>query len=86
MKVDFSRDKLFETLKQAWDAHREYQKVYMHGVYDEEWPGWYAAYVLGRLGDFTTPSRLTVWLANVPNGEDWLTSAVAYIFEQIHAE
>ena len=29
---------------------------------DERWAGWYAAYVLGRVGDFATPSDLAEWL------------------------
>ncbi len=32
--------------------------------------GFYAAYVLGRFGDFTAPSALSQWLEEAPGGEE----------------
>ena len=43
----------------AGQAHHDYEAHFLRGVRDEHWAGWYAAYVLGRLGDFTTPTMLT---------------------------
>lgn len=33
-------------LRQAEAAHGEYETTVLDGVYDEDWPRWYAAYLL----------------------------------------
>ncbi len=33
-------------LKQAMKAHGVYEKNELHGVYDEQWPDWYAGFVI----------------------------------------
>jgi hypothetical protein len=33
-------------LKQAADAHHEYERILGHP--DADWPAWYAAYIVGR--------------------------------------
>lgn len=58
-------EELSKLLAETWNAHSEFQKVYLEGVRDEMWAGWYAAYVLGRLGPIMTPSRLTRLLESV---------------------
>jgi hypothetical protein len=45
---------------------------------------WYAAYVLGRLGDFTTPTLLTQWLLEVQD-ERWFKKAAEYIVGRLQA-
>ena len=78
-----TRDRLKEALDAAGSAHHEYQTTTLHGVRDERWAGWYAAYVLGRLGDFATPSDLAQWLADAPNGSDWSATAADYVLGQL---
>jgi len=39
-------------LDQAKEAHAEYERTELDGVYDEDWPRWYAHYVVDEgLGD-----------------------------------
>jgi len=33
-------------LEQAQAAHHEYEESELQGVYDDEWPAWYAQYVI----------------------------------------
>ena len=47
---------LAEILSAAGSAHHEYEQTALKGVRDELWAGFYAAFVLGRLGDFTAAS------------------------------
>lgn len=80
-----TRDELIQALETAGAAHHEYQTNALQGVPDEQWPGWYAAYVLGRVGDFVEPSVLANWLATAPASENWTASAVTHIEEQLQA-
>ena len=80
MKV--SADQLSAALEAAAHAHHDYQENALGGERDEQWPGWYAAYVLGRLGDFTTPSELSRWLSEA-NGEDWTAAATSHVRKQL---
>ena len=54
----------------------------LDGVRDEYWSAWYSAYVLGRLGDFTSPSDLTHLMDSVPSDGDWFSSASCLIFDK----
>lgn len=74
---------LAAALAAAGGAHHIYEETYLHGKRDEQWPGWYAAYVLGRLGDFTSPDTLTRWLEAAPAADDWSASAAAYVMQQL---
>ena len=76
-----SKDELAAALKAAGAAHHDYESNALSGEPDEHWPGWYAAYVLGRLGDFTTPTKLASWLADAPADEDWARSAADHVGE-----
>ena len=58
-------DALSEALKAAGSAHHDYESGFLGGERDEAWPGWYAAYVLGRLGDFASATELSEWLRDV---------------------
>ncbi len=75
-------DALRAALAAAGSAHHEYEMNALQGERDAQWPGWYAAYVLGRLGDFASPSDLTAWLEAAPSSDDWASSAAAYVLEQ----
>ena len=59
MSSDPTKEVLEQALAAAGKAHHDYETNILGGVRDEQWPGWYAAYVLGRLGDFTSPSQLS---------------------------
>lgn len=78
-----SQEELKEALDAAESAHHDYQTTTLRGVRDERWAGWYAGYVLGRLGDFATPSDLAKWLGASPAGDDWSTSAAKYVLGQL---
>ena len=62
---------LMEALSAAASAHHDYESNFLSGARDEQWSGWYAAYALGRLGDFTTPTKLAGWLSEVSGEGDW---------------
>ncbi len=74
-----AEQELFDALVAAGEAHHEYEHNALGGRHDEGWPGWYAAYVLGRLGDFAAPSALAAWLADVAGGDDWFAAAAAAV-------
>ena len=54
-----TEQQLRKTLSAAGSAHHDYESNFLSGARDEQWAGWYSAYVLGRLGDFATPTLLT---------------------------
>jgi hypothetical protein len=62
---------LAEVLSAAGSAHHEYEQTALKGVRDELWAGFYAAFVLGRLGDFTAASRLAALLEAVDAPSNW---------------
>jgi hypothetical protein len=35
-------------LAEAGTAHHQYEQTVLKGVYDQEWPAWYAGYILER--------------------------------------
>ncbi len=74
---------LGETLSEAGLAHHDYESNFLGGVRDDRWSGWYSAYVLGRHGEFTTPSCLTRWLEEVPGDGDWPKIAAAHIISNL---
>jgi len=76
---------LKETLIAAGNTHHDYQANFLNGVNDEYWAGWYAAYTLGRLGEFTTPTTLTRWLEGVSGDGDWSMNAASYVQSVIEA-
>ena len=78
-----SRDELAVALADAGDAHHDYEQVSLGGKRDELWPGFYAAYALGRLGNFVRPSTLSSWLVEAPAGEHWPTAAADYVLERM---
>ena len=75
------RAALAAALAAAGAAHHEYEEVALAGVRDEGWPAFYAAYVLGRVGDFIAPSRLAALLEAVDAPDDWPTAAAAHVLE-----
>lgn len=47
MQVDLTREELARLLREAEGAHGEYEREV--GRRDEDWPAWYADYILRRL-------------------------------------
>ncbi len=80
-----TEQQLRETLSAAGSAHHDYESNFLSGVHDEQWAGWYSAYVLGRLGDFTTPTLLTRWLQGVSGEGDWSGNAAGQVLSNIQA-
>lgn len=80
-----TEQKLMQTLSAAGRAHHEYESNFLNGVRDEQWAGWYSAYVLGCLGEFTTPTLLTQWLEAVSGEGDWSKNAAAHVLSSIGA-
>jgi hypothetical protein len=78
-----SGQELTNALDAAAHAHHDYESNYLQGARDKNWAGWYASYVLGRLGDFTSPTILATLLEEVTSEEDWVTSAVNHVLKQI---
>ena len=78
-----TKEDLIAALSAAANAHHNYQEVTLNGVHDEYWPGWYAAFVLGRLGDFASPSSLSKWLAGVSGDGDWSHLAAIQVLDQL---
>ena len=86
MSVEINAQTMQTTLQQAWDAHKEFQTVYLKGKYDEQWAMFYAAFVIGRLGDLTTPSRLTELIEEVQAEKSaWTAEAAAHIVASLAA-
>jgi len=78
-----SQDELAQTFTAAGDAHHDYEQLSLRGERDERRPGFYAAYALGRLGDFVAPSMLNTWLEEAPAEDNRLTSAAAYVVKRM---
>ena len=74
---------LAAALKAAGSAHHEYEQTVLNGVFDEQWPMFYAAFVLGRIGEFTTPSALTYWLEEVPTDGVWADVAAKHVINRL---
>lgn len=84
MSSNFTKDQLQDALSAAGSAHHEYEVNYLNGVRDEMWAGFYAAFVLGKLGDFAKPTELTRWLEEAPAGSNWVADAVEYLIVKLH--
>ncbi len=78
-----SRDQLREALSAAAGAHHDYEQFELGGQHDARWSGFYAAYVLGRLGDFASPSTLAGWLEAAPEADDWAGQAAAFVLSKL---
>ena len=78
-----SLQQLSECLSAAGAAHHDYETNFLEGKPDEHWAGWYAAYTLGRLGDFTRPTLLTERLLEAPGEGEWSTSAATHVLSRL---
>ncbi|MBT3241302.1 MAG: hypothetical protein HON98_13615 [Chloroflexi bacterium] len=78
-----SHEILVETLNAAWAAHKEFENGFLNGVRDEQWSTWFTGYVLGRLGDFVSPSSLVVWLESIDAEEGWSEAAASLVLNEL---
>lgn len=72
---------LSKLLTETWDVHGEFQENYLNGERDAMWAGWYAGYLLGRLGNFTTPTALTRVLMETEKLQPWADSAAEHLLK-----
>jgi hypothetical protein len=79
MAIIPTKQQLSKALIAAAKAHHEFQTNFLGGIRHEQWAWWYSAYVLGRLNDFTTPTLLTNWLAEVNDEKDWFNTAAEHV-------
>ena len=77
---------LAEALSAAGSAHHEYEQTALKGVRDELWAGFYAAFVLGRLGDFTAASTLAALLEEVDAPSNWSEAAAEHVATTLRAQ
>jgi hypothetical protein len=77
------RDGLIQALADAAVVHHEYERTVLGGMRDEQWAGFYAAYALGRLGDFADASALSGWLEQSPSGGHWPTQAASQVLDRL---
>lgn len=78
-----SQENLTKALGDAGSAHHEYEQVMLGGKRDDQWSAFYAAYTLGRIGDFAAPSTLSQLLEETPAEENWAASAASYILSHL---
>jgi predicted GNAT family acetyltransferase len=77
---------LAEVLSAARSTHHEYEQAALKGVRDELWAGFYAAFVLGRLGDFALASRLAALLEEVDATSNWSEAAAKHVTTTLSAQ
>lgn len=75
---------LEDALVAAAAAHHDYERSVLNGERDAMWAGFYAAFVLGRFGDFASASRLAILLAEVGVADDWSAAAAEHVSRKLH--
>jgi hypothetical protein len=79
-----TKDDIESVLEAAARSHHEFETVYLNGIRDELWPGYYAAFVLGRLPELdVTPSKLASLLEQA-EGDDWAAAAAELVASYVH--
>lgn len=74
---------LEQALAAAGEAHHDFEQVVLEGERDRLWAGFYAAFVLGRLGDFAASSTLSRLLEDTPSGDEWPQRAAAHVIAKL---
>ncbi len=80
-----SKSELAQALSAATSAHHEYEVTALKGVRDDLWAGFYAAFVLGRLGDIAAASRLTALLEEVDVPSNWPEAAAEHVLNKLRS-
>ncbi|MEJ0013532.1 MAG: hypothetical protein WDM94_13110 [Bauldia sp.] len=79
------RDTLADALAIADAVHEEYERSALKGMGDDKWPGFFAAFVIGRLGEFVAASRLALLLEEVEESEEWPRVAADYVLMKLRS-
>ena len=79
-----TKEIISNTLKNAGNAHHEYETVILKGVKDQNWAGFYAAFLLGHLGAIMQPSRLCLLLEEVRVTDKWSEEAAILILSSLN--
>ncbi len=77
------KKELAEALSATGSAHHDYEQYILSGVREEQWSDFYAAYVLGRLGDFAAPRTLTRWLEEAPSDDNWAEATADHVLNRV---
>ena len=83
--IDLFHQDLVAALAAAGQSHHEYEQNALEGVRDAQWSGYYAAYVLGRLGDFAPPTALAKWLEETDQSANWADAAASRVIGCLNA-
>ena len=78
-------EQLENALQMAENLHNEYELVYRDGQFNETWSGFYAAYILGKLGEFVKPSILADLIESTPDGKNWFHTTAEYILKDLRS-
>jgi hypothetical protein len=85
--IDNDMEKELATaLKDAGIQHHDYETNYLNGQRDEHWAAWYAAFVLGRIPDLTTPTKLTGLLLEASEkfqDDNWQEMYAGYVLTKL---
>ncbi len=76
-----TKTQLIAALDMAGVLHHSYEEAHLGGKRDQHWAGFYAAYVLGRYGEFQKVAELATQLEKVPVSSNWSQDAA----ETVHA-
>jgi hypothetical protein len=79
------RDTLAAALMSADAAHEEYERTALKGMGDDKWPGFVAAFVIGRLGEFVPASRLARLIEEVDESDDWPRAAADHVLMKLRS-
>ena len=80
-----SKFALAQALSAAGSAHHDYERIALMGARDDLWPGFYAAFVLGRLGDVAPASRLAALLEEVDVPSHWSEAAAEHVLVELRS-
>lgn len=80
-----SKSELAQALSAAASAHHEFELTALKGARDDLWAGFYAAFVLGRLGDITAASRLAALLEEVDAPSNWSEAAAEHVLTKLRS-
>lgn len=78
-----SESDIAAALERAAGLHHEYERKYLKGKRDNLWSGFYAAYVLGRCGEFISAEELARHIESVPVSDNWNAEAAAKVYAEI---
>jgi rubrerythrin len=78
-----SESDIAAALERAAGLHHEYERKYLKGKRDDLWSGFYAAFVLGRCGEFTTAEELVGQLESISVSDNWNAEAAARVFDRL---